>query len=912
MIHQYILIQCCNLEDLNGTYGEMTPYLTRQRTLLLNLQDPQLRNTISSSNTVAKPKNIANKKVNTKVNSKVINTRSTIQIRNVLSKKRNNASASLDTETIEKESKKTVKHKQLSKEGINNRVKAKKSVIHNDSNNLNRNKSKVIKRKQSTNETSKNISNLRQMSLKESFVNQSKKRVLRSSKNTKGLKNDEIPIKKDCSPKLNDCGSREKLPVYKSVPLDNSQEDTNEIYEFKFDVNDSKEKLPKKRKKKFTTKKTLLSKKKKNVFGKHNLPEIKIDKEIPTNFQFEEVQEVKELKEVTEAKRDKEAIGTNSVEILESKVSTEPVVEHVLEKDDLQEDLKNVSADPLIEHVLTENVQEYAKEETDTHKSEKPQSTKEEQVKDNITKPRIVSVEDLNNKKVTMIHNSQTSKSDDFQPFRLTDIFKSDLVVQQKNMLNHSLFERSLSPIKKSSENLEIGSPWRTPQPLTFSQVKNAFQSTPQSNKYGIFSNKFVRTSNNEIKPYGSIINAKNISQKNNENINEEGYVSNVSHKKRKPSGSRKFGTEITNINQSLQSNPGEGINELVVSEAENIPPPAIQTTNTMNLSTNNTFSSGTNENKENNMSNQQSQIVVKKERKKVNSQSPKKSTLSVQMDEQKENFDPQPGPSGLQNRSIVNDQRVLRQSNLNNFLNIMEMPQSTTIKTAHKIFDDICSTPVSTIKSGKKLHERSMELQNAFGFSDEDDENLSSSVEYKNANDKEKEEKAIQTNLENYNRPLARLSVNEIKNKLAVNKLKEDIKKVENVQTEKLDVKRSPLKEKNKNKIDITSFSDTFDVLSETGESKIGNNIPEVPLFADFEPTHFSQPPRYSYKRKRPVKFSLSDESGSEEEEIPKHEIKRKRGNKMKLQQEQRLKNWVKNINKTFSEVDQHELVVE
>lgn len=812
--------------DLNVTYGEMTPYLTRQRTLLLNLQDSHSKNTISSSITLAQHKNIADKKVKTQLNRKVINTRSKIQTRNALFKKRANASVSLDKEAIEKESKKTVKHKQLSQKGINNRAKAEKSLTHNDCNDVNRNKSKVIKRKQSMNETSKNISNLRQMSLKESFVNQSKKRVLRSSKNAKNLKNDKTPIKEDCSPELNDCGSKEKLPVYKSVPLDNSKEDTNEIYEFKFDVNDSKEKLPRKRKKKPTIKKTLLNKKKKNVFGKHNLPEIKIDKKIPTNFQVEEIQEVKELKEVTEAKSYKEVTGTNSVESLKSKVSTEPVVEHVLKKNDLQEDLKNVSAEPLIDHVLMENVREYTKEETDT------QSTNKEPGKDNIIKPKIVSIEDLNNKKVTVMGNLQTSKLDDFQPFRLTDIFNSELAVQQKNMLNHSLFERSLSPIKKSSENLEIDSPWRAPQRLTFSQVKNAFQSTPQNKKYGIFSNKFVRTSNNEIKPYGSIINVKHTPQKNNENINEEGYVSNVSLKKRNPSGSRKFGTEITNINQSLQ---GEGINELVVSDAENMLPAAIRTTNTMNLSTNNTFSSATDENKEN-MSNQQSQIVVKKERKKVNSQSPKKSTSSVQMDEQKENFDPQPGPSGLQNRSIINDQRVLRQSNLNNFLNIMEMPQSTTIKTPHKIFDDICSTPVSTIKSKKKFHENSLELQNAFGFSEEDDENLSS-VEYKNANDKEKQEKAIQINLEDCNKPLARLSVNEIKNKLLVNKLKEDIKIVENVQNEKLDVKRSPLKEKNKNKIDITSFSDTFDVLSEMGES-----VTEVPLFADFEPTHFSQ----------------------------------------------------------------------
>lgn len=843
----------------------------------------------------------------TKAGSKVTSTRSIIQTRNASSKKKANVSVAQDKKINEKQNQKNMERKQPSKKNNNNnKIIAAKTVTFNDSNNLDKYKSKDIKKQKDRHKINENISNMRQMSLKESFMNQSNIRVLRSFKNVVKNKNDLISTKEHNPFNLKECIVLEKklnlnskrLPVYKCVPHESSKENSNEIYEFKFDANDSTEKLPKKRKKKGTIKKALLSKKKKNILRNNNLPKAKIDEKVPTNLQ---VKEVEELEDEIKEKNNKEVIEKDSAKPRENKVSVEPV----------------------IEHVSTENLHK----ETNNCEVEELQNINEEQVQDNNnTKAIIVSVEECNDKKITIMKNSQTSNSDDFRPFRPTNIFKNEFMVQQKNMLNHSLFEKSLSPIKKLSENPEIASPWRLPSLLTFSQINNAFHSTPQNRKCDIASNRFVRTSNNETKSYAGTINTK-ILKRNNENISAEGHVSAISLKKKTPSVPRKFGTEITNTNQSLQSNLGESINELVASDVENIQPSTIQSSSMINFSINNTFNSASHENKENqenkeneedkenqenkenNMSNYLNQKVFKK--RKIKSKSPKKSALYVQMDEQKENVDPQPGPSGLQNRLSFNNDRVLKQSNLNNFLNIIEMPQSTVIKTPHRIFDDVHSTPHSS-KSVKKLNKSNTELKNAFGFDEEDSVQDVLSVECKSTNDKEKQEKVIQTNLQDYNRPLARLSIGEIKNKLLVKKLKDDIRKEQNIEIEKLIAKKSPMKEKNKAKIDVVNFSDTFDVFSEMDES-VTENVPEIPLFMDYEPTHFKQPPRYSYKRKRAVKFGLSSESDDEDENlILEHESKRKKGNKIKPEQEKRLMEWVDNINKTFNEVDQYELVIE
>ncbi|KOC64710.1 hypothetical protein WH47_00213 [Habropoda laboriosa] len=603
-------------------------------------------------------------------------------------------SISQSENTIQTEQQKCKRRKKLSKENINNKIEAQKNL---NSSGSNRNKQEVKdKKKKVSNRINKNVSNSRQMSLKESFLNHSKIKLLRSHKNSKNSKNDSTLVKERSTKRVS--VMKRKQPIYDCVSPENPKESTNEIYEFKFDINDSKERLPKKQKRKVTIKKTLINKKKKNVVNsKRNLQETKVRKKTSITGELEKIKE------------------KDPVESVQNKMSVEPLSK----KEDLVE-----NPEPDVE----ENPKPDVEENRDSKESEN--IIKEQNEDKKIMKPVILSIKKLNDKRILLKDMSQISNSADFKPFRPTSVFNNRLTIQQKNVINSSLFEKSLSPIMKLSENLQINSPWRASPLLTFSQVKNMFQSTPQSKKYNIVSKNFVRSLNDESKQYGNILKARNNLQKNDKNM-----------------------------------------------------------------------------------------------------------TLS--------------------SRSVI------------------------------------------------KLNESNMEIKNAFGFNDEDSNQDISSVEYKIINDKEEENKSIQTNLGQYNtKPTARLSIGEIKNKLLVKKLKK------NVQNEIKEIKKSPIKERNEQKIvDITNFSDTFDVLSETNETSVVD-VSEIPLFTDMEPSHFTTPPRYSYKRKRAVRFSFSE--GSEGEEVfIKQEKKRNKNDKLKKEQNKRLMEWVKDINATFSEIDQHELTI-
>lgn len=72
-------------------------------------------------------------------------------------------------------------------------------------------------------------------------------------------------------------------------------------------------------------------------------------------------------------------------------------------------------------------------------------------------------------------------------------------------------------------------------------------------------------------------------------------------------------------------------------------------------------------------------------------------------------------------------------------------------------------------------------------------------------------------------------------------------------------------------------------------------------------------QPPQHSYKRKRAVMFNFSDGSGNEEgeEEIKTH-TKKKKLTKLEKENKKRLDDWVKTVNDTFQEIDEHDLLIE
>ncbi|XP_076754752.1 uncharacterized protein LOC143425639 [Xylocopa sonorina] len=927
----------------------MTPYLTRKRAS--SNSEKQNKDKASFSKVVPKTKHAADEapKVKSATNSK-----SSTRVRTTRNKKNNDSFLQSGT----KQSARSKKLLDIS----NDKVKLTKATAVSNTSIIKKTskdgKKKVIIR------TSKNVSNSKQMSLKESFLNQSK-RVLRSHKNVKNSESEML------TKKLND--NAKKPPVYERVSPDSHTDSGSEIYEFKFDVNDSTERLGRKRKKKNTVKKTV--NRKKRIFPiKYNSQDHKVNvKKLATNKIGEnkrtdgiciESENKNTTKPSNERKKSVDSLNKNRncTELVddykdcvqpvnESKNSIQPVNENENSIQPVNENENSIQSCEKQNLELKSNLIENLKTDVQLNKHLEDRESTTKEAADNtiptvdITVPTIISVEHITDKKITVINSSQVSNSNNLKPIMPTNILNNKLSVPQKNVLNYSLFEKSLSPIMKKDENLQTSSPWRASPLLTFSQVKNVFQSTPQNNEYDITKKNFVRPLINEPKHLGSITKIRSILQKNNENISPEKWTITNTPKKKNSLTSRKFGTEITNIDHSLQSKLSiEQTNDWVPTEIEHTLP-NVPTINTVTSNMSNALQSHSNKNKKNNVLSPVKSPKMKTME--ISSQIHQKDISNVQFDNQKENFDPQPGPSGLQNCNMTNKQIGLRQLNLNNFLNIPEMPQSITIRTHHGIFDD--AKPKSITSKSSKFNESHVELKNAFGFNDDNSDQevcirdhkikddgkaktVESNVTLHNVkptarlsvdeikskllakkSEDDGKPKIVESNLTLHNvKPTARLSIGEIKSKLLAKKSENDTYDKENIITEKKEIKRLFDKKRDKQKIDITNFSDTFDILSEAGETSVAS-VSDVPLFADFEPSHFTEPPRHSYKRKREVRFSFSEEEDEEEEKrTSEHETKRKKTGKLKKRQEKRLKEWVQDINKIFSEIDKHELVIE
>ena len=75
-------------------------------------------------------------------------------------------------------------------------------------------------------------------------------------------------------------------------------------------------------------------------------------------------------------------------------------------------------------------------------------------------------------------------------------------------------------------------------------------------------------------------------------------------------------------------------------------------------------------------------------------------------------------------------------------------------------------------------------------------------------------------------------------------------------------------------------------------------------------------QPPRRSYcKRKRQVCFQVDDKSDYDSDEFEPQKpkiIKKKKKNEFSKEEKKQMQEWVKNINNTFDEIDDFDLVVE
>ncbi|XP_017891574.1 muscle M-line assembly protein unc-89-like [Ceratina calcarata] len=763
--------------------------------------------------TVSKVKRAANQTSNTKDRVKT-NTRTLTRARRAITNKSDPSSL----KNVTQRKKRTSRKKSVEQADVSIQVDQKKCVTHN---NTKVPKKESVKKRKVIKGTRAGATS-RQISLKESFLNQSK--IVLRPRTKSGT---DTPTKK-----VSD--NKRKVPIYGRVSPEKSQIERNsEIYEFKFDKNDSKERVRKKvAKKKTIVKRKAANRRKKNISVKRDLEAPKADTKKPVIR--DECESVEKPDPVDSAKE-----------------------EH--KETELKKDLNDIKSAADLE--LNKG-------------SEKSDDAVPRKIV-GVGKPTVLSVEILSNESVATLDNSEPSNPDDFKPFRPTNIFSNRLTVPQRNTFNCSLFEKSLSPIKRPTDNLQINnnSPWRVSPVSTLSQVMNVYQSTPQNNINDV-PKAFPRILKNDPRQFGNVLKARNNLQKSNDSV-----ICNTP-KKKSSLISRKFGTEITNIDHSLKSKSSIEISE--------------RTSAKSNEDVENLITSNVN--------------ILKPVDKKSNILSPKKESplkksnamvvkANVYVaDEQKENLDPLPGPSGLKSTRISNEQHVLRQSNLNNFLNLTETPQSATIRTPHGIFDD----PESISIPGKSLNKpdtSNIELKTAFGF----DEN--SNPECITINNT-----PVSSNLKSLNeKSVARLSVNEIKNVL----LKiDEIRNEHNV--ENVVVKKKVMKSPVQRKVEAINFSDTFDVLSEAGDTT-APSATEVPLFTDCEPVHFKEPPRYSYKRKQIRRFDFSDnESENEGEEEIVHPRKRKKTNKLKNQQDKRLIEWIKDINRTFHEIDEHELVVE
>lgn len=788
--------------------------------------------------------------------------------RNYVSSKVSDNAGKEDTSSSEEDKEKAVGCR--TRRNVRTKMPKRKRIVLQEEN-INKSRNKVILRTRRSKKTPVDTnSNFRQISLKESFSNQSKIRPRSILKNTKS---DEKPVPSN--------SKKPKVPVYKTVPTEDSEKNGTEIYEFKFDANDSKERVRKKKKK--TTKKTTIRRIKKRAVDK------KITKKDVAILQPIEPEE---QTSTTNVKTDKQI-----------PISTEP------------------------HPVLKEAVQNTADTNNTSENSTEIGDSAVEQSDNIVKKPTIRSIEELR-KKISIV-KSPTPETDAFKPFRPTNIFNNNrLTVQNRSITNHSLLEKSLSPIAKMSVNFDPGSPWRPPSLMTFSQVKTLFQSTPQPRKYDVSTGKLTRDGN-DAKYSVNTVKSKESTQKNNENLENS---LNINQKKKKLINQRRFGTEITNLEHSMQSdNPVGQMSDKMIIESEN----SIKNIPTFDsINTNNMAQIQKKDNRENTILNYQTpKNILKAELKQVKRHSPQKKnilkanvlkentqnvhaqilTADVSLNLEKENVDPQPGPSGLQTlKSPRDEQRVLRQSNLNDFLNIMDMPENTTIKTRHGIFDDNYSTPVSS-KLLKKSEDQNTEIKNAFGFvEDGSDQSITTSTEQINQTTQKTKPRVGAGRGDVKIGSSLRLPARNIRNLLLKKNIQEKFETGKKTEAQDEEIKKSPVKEKNKVQIDIANFSDTFDVHSDT---ELSEGTSTVPLFVDLEPSHFTQPPKHSYKRKRAVKFNFagdSDEEEDDQESDEEYQVKRKRTKKMQKNDCDRLQEWIENVNRTFDEIDHYDLLVE
>lgn len=670
-------------------------------------------------------------------------------------------------------------------------INKKSSVI---SNTLSKDQHKKFTKK---GEIHNNSRSMRQMSLKESISRQTEAKVLHLYQHKEEV-NDNVKLVRQYLTRqrwnsvvvLQDLVDK-KVPVYKTAETSEAfTANKNDIYDFKFDANDTKEKLTKKKR-------------------KRNINKTK-DKVIKRTVHKRATRK----KTVIESKTTKNEECDTNLKIVQDDAPFVPeVTPLVIEsgKEDIPEKTEELAMSPVQAVKETTIIDNISAEKIKKH---------------DITKPRIISIENANN----IIITKQFNNSKDSQPFRPTNVLDNKTIVQHQKAVNCSLLTKSWSPIWKTVDTFDPGSPWRPPPFPTLSYGKHFAQSTPNMNKST--HKKNIIHAKNDSHNCEKIINVTDAKLKNIESSVQS--TDKINHMKKNSNlQTRKFGTEITNTenfsNSSTAQSNVETMEEKPMLQMEIKPVLDIQPVTTI-IEAFNCSSVDNIADKENATRNYQTpKLLTRKKLKKrhLSNFSPSK-TCGIKSNTQKENADPQPGPSGIKSLSNFNEKKVLSELNLNKLENIR-------IKMEYNIIDDAHSTPINSNET-KIIVKPMTDLENDFGFCEKESDVDISPIENKFLNNPVQVEAQPTYIKKSAARP-ARLSLRDIKNCL-IQKKDNRTNKKEIIDQSNIEDSKPLVAQKDPNIVDVINFSDTFDVLSES--EKLSNCETEIPLFMDLEPSHF------------------------------------------------------------------------
>ncbi|XP_011061052.1 PREDICTED: uncharacterized protein LOC105149970 [Acromyrmex echinatior] len=326
--------------------------------------------------------------------------------------------------------------------------------------------------------------------------------------------------------KLKENVESKKVPVYKAAEPEKSSEDKKDVYDFKFDSNDTKEKAPKKKLRKRNVNKEkgkpIKRTTRKKVIAKTRSHKIIESPKIDADPSVKIIQNDSPLEFVATT-----STKENNMKKIEINKDIQTLKELVNKNIEKEVESPRIDADNQMIQVLnnTGGHIEAPRVDINIHEATTFSGTFIEQVrKENTSKPRIISIENANN----IIVTTSPPKKTDVQPFRPKNIFDNKtLSKEHDSTLRSTVLMKTLSPIVKTTSTFDFGSPWRPPI-LTFSKTKHFIQSTPYKDFETKKGNKEIKKKSIEISKEIMEPNKENMEpSKENMELNKENMESN-------------------------------------------------------------------------------------------------------------------------------------------------------------------------------------------------------------------------------------------------------------------------------------------------------------------------------------------------------------------------------------------------